>query len=58
MMSAVSGVEIPTEIVSRRPGDVGSAFADATRIEDVYGWVAKYNLESMCRDSWNWINSP
>ena len=58
MMSIVSGVDIPTEIVSRRPGDVGSAFADAARIEEVYGWAAKYNLESMCRDSWNWINSP
>ncbi len=57
MMTAVSGVKIPTEIVSRRPGDVDSAFADATRIEDAYGWIAKYNLESMCRDSWNWINS-
>jgi len=57
MMSKVSGVDIPTEIVSRRPGDVGSAFADATRIEKIYGWSAKYNLESMCRDSWNWINS-
>lgn len=57
MMSKVSGIIIPTEIVARRLGDVGSAFADATLIRKTYGWSAKYDLESMCRDSWNWINT-
>jgi UDP-glucose 4-epimerase len=57
MMSKVSGIIIPTEIVTRRLGDVGSAFADATLIRETYGWSAKYDLESMCRDSWNWANT-
>lgn len=53
-MSAVLGIEIPIEIVSRRSGDIDSAFADATRIKDAYGWIARNDLETMCRDAWNW----
>lgn len=56
-ISMVLGADIPTKIVSRRPGDVASAFADATRINEVYGWTAKHNLEAMCRDSWSWFSS-
>tara|TARA_B100000780_G_C21126647_1_gene457429 strand:- start:1420 stop:2433 length:1014 start_codon:yes stop_codon:yes gene_type:complete len=56
MMSKVSGISISTEIVSRRPGDVASAYAEAIKIKKVYGWSSKFNLESMCVDSWNWVS--
>jgi UDP-glucose 4-epimerase len=56
MMSTISKIYIATEIVSRRKGDVGSAFADVTKIKKVYGWSYSYGLESMCKDSWKWFN--
>ena len=52
--SEVNGVEIPYQIVARRPGDVAENYADASKAAALLGWHAKYNLADMCRDSWNW----
>ena len=49
----VNGVEVPYEIKERRPGDIAENYADATRAKDVLGWTAKYDIEDMCRSSWN-----
>jgi len=49
-----NGVTIPYDIVSRRPGDVAACFADPSLAERVLGWRATLNIESMCRDAWNW----
>lgn len=49
-----SGVKIPYVIDPRRPGDVASVFADASRAENLLAWRARRNLAQMCRDSWNW----
>ena len=45
-------LEVPYEIVDRRPGDIASCYADATKAESELGWVAKRNIVEMCRDSW------
>ncbi|HCS75576.1 MAG TPA: UDP-glucose 4-epimerase, partial [Clostridiales bacterium] len=29
-------------------------YADPSKALDELGWTAKYSLEDMCRDSWNW----
>ena len=29
-------------------------YADPTKAERELGWVAKYDIDKMCRDSWNW----
>lgn len=50
----VTGVAIAHEIVSRRPGDVSACFADTSRAKQVLGWHAKFGVEDMCRDAWNW----
>lgn len=47
-------VVIPYKIVERRPGDVGTCYADATLAKEVLGWTAEKDLADMCRDSWNW----
>jgi len=47
-------VTIPYKITNRRPGDSGSCYADPSKAERVLHWVAKKNIEDMCRDSWNW----
>ena len=47
-------VEIPHEIVDRRPGDIATSYADVTKAKNELGWEATYSIEDMCRDSWNW----
>ena len=53
---AVEG-EIPYDIVGRRAGDVPCVYADTTASRDVLGWTARFDLEDMCRDHWNWQRS-
>lgn len=45
-------IEVPYEIVDRRPGDIASCYADASKAKRELGWTAKRDLISMCRDSW------
>lgn len=47
-------VEVPYEIVDRRPGDIATSYADATKAQRELDWSAQLGLEDMCRDSWNW----
>jgi len=52
-------VDIPHEIVERRPGDIAVGYADATKAKELLGWEAQYSLEDMCRASWTWQkNNP
>ena len=54
-----SGVNIPMEITQRRPGDIATCYADASKAERLLGWRAQYTLEDMCKHSWNWQkNNP
>ena len=54
-----SGVEVPYVIAPRRPGDLGTVYADATKAREVLGWEAKKTIEQMCEDSWRWQkNNP
>jgi UDP-glucose 4-epimerase len=49
-----SGVEIPYEIAPRRPGDAAVCYADPSLAEKELKWKAERDLETMCRDAWNW----
>lgn len=49
-----NNVEIPYELVDRRPGDIGTSYADVSKAKDTLGWEALFGIEDMCRDSWNW----
>ena len=51
---AVSGRPIPYDIVDRRPGDVATCYADATRARSLLGWEATRGLDEMCADAWRW----
>jgi len=52
-------VEIPYEIVERRPGDIAVGYADPTKAKEILGWEAEHSLEDMCRTSWKWQkNNP
>lgn len=53
------GKTLPYEICERRSGDLASTYACSDKAERELGWKAKYNLEDMCRDQWNWQkNNP
>ena len=55
----VTGIPIPYEITQRRPGDAAACYADPSKAEKELKWHARYNLEDMCRDAWNWQqNNP
>ena len=49
----VNNVKINYKIVARRPGDIATCYADATKAKKELNWEASKNLEDMCRDSWN-----
>ncbi len=53
----VNGVKIPYTIKERRPGDVATCYADASKANDILGWKAEKTLQDMMRDSWRWQSS-
>ena len=48
------GGALPYSIAPRRPGDVAACWADPARAREELGWEARYGIEEMCADSWNW----
>ena len=54
-----SGIDVPYVIDPRRPGDPDEVYANADKARDVLGWEAKFGIDEMCRDTWNWQkNNP
>ena len=49
-----SGIQIPYEIVARRPGDVASSFADPAKAQAELGWRAELSVEQACADTYRW----
>ena len=50
----VNGVTIPYTIQSRRPGDIATCYSNPAKAEQELGWKAKFGIDDMVRDSWNW----
>ena len=48
----VNNIDVPYEIVGRRPGDIATCFADASKAEKELGWNAKLGIDEMVRDAW------
>mgnify|MGYP000931292274 FL=1 len=53
----VNSVKVPYTIKDRRPGDVATCYADASKANDILGWKAEKTLQDMMRDSWRWQSS-
>ncbi len=49
-----SGRPVPIEVAARRPGDVGTCYADPSLAQRLLGWKAERSLETMCADAWRW----
>ncbi|CAN4115556.1 unnamed protein product [Withania somnifera] len=52
----VSGKKIPLVMSGRRPGDAEIVYAATKKAERELNWRAKYGIEDMCRDQWNWAS--
>ncbi|MBW2505482.1 MAG: UDP-glucose 4-epimerase GalE [Deltaproteobacteria bacterium] len=46
--------KIPYRIVARRPGDIASCYADASKAEKELSWRATRDIHAMCEDTWRW----
>lgn len=54
-----SGTNVPYVIDPRRAGDPDEVYANADKAKNVLGWEAKFGIDEMCRDTWNWQkNNP
>jgi UDP-glucose 4-epimerase len=51
---SASGKSIPLEITARRPGDIASCYADASKAKKELNWTAQKTIEDACHDSWKW----
>ena len=49
------GHNINYRITDRRPGDIASSYANAQRAKELLNWEAHETLESMCADSWRFM---
>ncbi|EFH66219.1 hypothetical protein ARALYDRAFT_888609 [Arabidopsis lyrata subsp. lyrata] len=52
-----SGKKIPIKLCPRRSGDATGVYASTEKAEKELGWKAKYGVDEMCRDQWNWANN-
>ena len=54
-----NGIKIKYSIKPRRAGDIATCYCNPAKAKAELGWEAKYGIEDMCRDSWNWQkNNP
>lgn len=53
-MRKATGFDYKLEIIGRRRGDVPDLTADPSLAEKELGFKAIQNLETMCKDLWNW----
>jgi UDP-glucose 4-epimerase len=51
---AACGKSLPHRIVARRPGDIGTCYADPTKAKSELGWEAHLGIDAMCADAWRW----
>tara|TARA_B100000575_G_C23055964_1_gene607926 strand:- start:345 stop:1022 length:678 start_codon:yes stop_codon:yes gene_type:complete len=50
----VNNVEVPYVFVERREGDLPIVIANNSKSREILNWTPKRNVQSMCRDGWEW----
>ena len=54
-----NGLKVPYAIKPRRPGDIATCYCNPAKAKAELGWEARFGIEEMCRDSWNFQkNNP
>ena len=51
----INNIKVPYKIVERRPGDIATCYADASKALNELGWKAELGIEDMMKDSYNFI---
>ena len=49
-----SGKPVPYQLQPRRTGDVAACYANPAYAQQLLGWRATRDLETMCADAWRW----
>lgn len=49
------GKPLNYRIAERRPGDIAASYANASRAKELLNWEAQETLETMCEDSWRFM---
>lgn len=56
---SANNLKVPYSIKPRRAGDIATCYCNPLKAKQELGWEAKYGIEDMCRDSWNFQkNNP
>ncbi|MDC1431147.1 UDP-glucose 4-epimerase GalE [Bacteroidia bacterium] len=50
----VNGVKLNYTIGQRRGGDIEQIYADTTKVNNLLGWSAKYDIGDMMKHAWAW----
>ena len=54
----VTGVEIPSKVVARRPGDPATLIASSNKIRSELGWKPSLqDLHTIIQSAWNWMRN-
>jgi len=48
------GKKIKCQIGERRAGDIATSYADCKKAKKELGFIAKFDIQKMCDDVWNW----
>ena len=51
----VNNIDVPYQIVSRRPGDIAACYADPSYALEELGFKADLGIDEMCKDAYNCI---
>jgi UDP-glucose 4-epimerase len=52
-----SGKKVPYQVQARRPGDIAACYANPSLADQLLGWRATRDLQTMCADAWRWQNN-
>ncbi len=50
----VNKVSVPYQIGARRSGDIGTCFADVSKINKIIGWKSVFTISDALKDTWRW----
>jgi len=53
----VNGVNVPYQIVDRRPGDLATCYADPGKAQKELGWKAKRDIKDIVKDAWRFSHT-
>lgn len=48
------GKSLPYQVIERRPGDIATSYADASKANRELHWQASLGIDEMCADAWRW----